>query len=86
MILTDVPAVEIDHGTPHARPIGRTSVAELRARAFPPGSMGPKVDAVCRFVTATGGLAAIGRLDDAPRLLAGSAGTVIEPDRSTGHP
>ena len=30
-------------------------------------------------LTVTGGLAAIGRLTDAPLLLAGNAGTVIEP-------
>ncbi|MDA8316256.1 MAG: carbamate kinase [Actinomycetota bacterium] len=84
VILTDVPAVEIDHGTPLARPIGRTTVAELRALPFAPGSMGPKVEAACRFVTATGGLAAIGQLGDAPGLLAGSAGTVVEPVGSAG--
>jgi carbamate kinase len=35
--------------------------------------MGPKVQAACRFVEATGGIAAIGRLDDAARLLDGRA-------------
>jgi hypothetical protein len=28
VILTEVPAVEVDHGTPRARPIGRTTVVE----------------------------------------------------------
>jgi carbamate kinase len=83
VILTDVPAVEIDHGTPKARPIGRTTVAELRALRFAPGSMGPKVEAACRFVTATGGLAAIGQLSDARGLLAGEVGTVVEPAGGT---
>ncbi len=77
VILTDVAAVEVDHGTPQARPIGRTSVAELRALPFAPGSMGPKVEAACRFVAATGGFAAIGRLVDVSRLLTGNAGTVV---------
>ena len=36
-------------------------------------------DAVCRFVEHTGGLAAIGALDDAAALLAGKAGTVVTP-------
>ena len=35
--------------------------------------MGPKVDAVCRFVELTGGMAAIGSLDDAAAILAGRA-------------
>jgi carbamate kinase len=79
LILTDVPAVEAGHGAPGARPIGHTTVSELRSLSFPAGSMGPKVDAVCRFVAATGGFAAIGRLEDAELLLAGKAGTVVMP-------
>lgn len=77
LILTDVAAVEIDHGTPRARPIGRTTVAELRSLSFPAGSMGPKVEAVCRFVQATGRTADIGRLDDVEAILAGTAGTIV---------
>ena len=43
--------------------------AELRKRDFPAGSMGPKIEAVCRFTEATGKPAAIGRLADAEALL-----------------
>ncbi len=43
--------------------------------------MGPKVEAVCRFVEKTGGMAAIGRLDDAAALLDGTAGTIVVPER-----
>jgi carbamate kinase len=39
--------------------------------------MGPKAEAACRFVERTGGLAAIGALSDAARVLAGEAGTRI---------
>jgi carbamate kinase len=77
LILTDVPAVEDDYGTPDARPIHCVTTSELRARTFPAGSMGPKVEAACRFADATGGMAAIGRLDDAQALLAGQTGTII---------
>jgi carbamate kinase len=42
--------------------------------------MGPKIDAVCRYVTATGKPAAIGQLADAQALLAQQAGTVVVPD------
>ena len=77
LLLTDVAAVQDGYGTPQARPIRRATPAELRARAFPAGSMGPKVEAVCRFVDATGKSAAIGRLGDAQALLAGQAGTLI---------
>ena len=39
--------------------------------------MRPKVGAAIEFVRRTGKSAAISRLDDAPALLAGTAGTVI---------
>ena len=42
--------------------------------------MGPKVEAVCRFVELTGGVAAIGRLEDATKIIAGDAGTIVTPD------
>jgi len=76
LLLTDVDGVEDEFGTPHARPIRRATVGELRARTFPAGSMGPKVEAACRFAEATGGIAAIGRLRDAGALLDGQAGTM----------
>ena len=40
--------------------------------------MGPKVDAACRFVRATGKRAAIGELSQLSRILAGEAGTTID--------
>lgn len=42
--------------------------------------MGPKVDAACRFATATGRPTAIGALADLGRLLEGTAGTTIAVD------
>ena len=80
VILTDVDAVEDGYGTPQARPIRHTTPRDLRARAFPAGSMAPKAEAACRFVEATGGMAAIGRLSDAEALLDGKAGTIITAD------
>jgi carbamate kinase len=77
LLLTDTEAVQDGYGTPQARAIRRATPAELRARTFPAGSMGPKVDAACRFVEATGKLAAIGQLADAQALLAGTAGTIV---------
>jgi carbamate kinase len=79
LILTDVDGVEVGFGTPHAEPIGHTTVSALRAVSFPPGSMGPKVDAACRFVEATGRRAMIGKLADAAELLDGTRGTIIGP-------
>jgi carbamate kinase len=49
----------------------------LLAEALDADMLGPKVEAVCRFVELTGGTAAIGSLRDA--ILAGKAGTVVTP-------
>ena len=79
LVLTDVDGVEDGFGTPEATLLGRVTVAELRARSFPRGSMGPKVDAACRFVEATGRPAMIGKLEDAVDLLDGTRGTFVGP-------
>jgi carbamate kinase len=84
MVLTDVPNVVRNYGTPEAEPISRITPGALRREIFPAGSMGPKVDAVCRFVELTGDMAAIGRLQDAEAIMAGDAGTVITPGGNYG--
>jgi len=84
VILTDVANVETGFGTDAAHPIGRTTPAALRALKFPAGSMGPKVEAACRFVEATGKPAMIGRMDDAAGLVRGTQGTVVEPVSQQG--
>ena len=86
MILTDVPAVMADFGTKDQREINRASPASMRDGGFPAGSMGPKVEAACRFVELTGDTAAIGRLEDAQSIIAGEAGTVITPGGDYGGP
>jgi len=80
MVLTDVPNVMRDFGTPDQQPVLRATPGGLRALDFPAGSMGPKVDAACRFVELTGGVAAIGTLDDAAAILRGEAGTIVTPN------
>ncbi|HXQ18365.1 MAG TPA: carbamate kinase [Acidimicrobiales bacterium] len=80
LLLTDVAAVELGFGTEEAHPIHRCHPAALRSLQFAAGSMGPKVDAACRFVEATGRPAMIGRLGDAAGLLDGTKGTRIERD------
>ncbi len=85
LILTDVANVSLNFGMPEEEPIGRTTPSVLREQDFPAGSMGPKVEAACRFVERTGAMAGIGRLEDAERILAGTAGTILTPagDRSS---
>ncbi len=77
VMLTDVDAVRLDWGTESERLLGRTSADELRHHQFADGSMGPKVEAACRFVEAGGGRAAIGALADAQRVVRGAAGTQV---------
>lgn len=77
LLLTDVPAVEVSWGAPGARPLGEVTSAELRGLDFEPGSMGPKVEAACRFVEATGAMAGIGALGDAAAILRGERGTRV---------
>lgn len=79
LVLTDVGAVMRDFGTPDQAPITRETPIGLRALDLPKGSMGPKVEAVCRFVELTGGIGIIGALDDVSSLIAGTAGTVVTP-------
>ncbi|MFA1548017.1 carbamate kinase [Actinomadura chokoriensis] len=82
VIATDVEGAMTGFGTPRARPLHRTTAAELAALAaaghFAGGSMGPKVEAARRFVASGGrraAIASLARLGDAAR---GEAGTVVE--------
>ncbi len=86
LILTDVPAVLDKYGTPDQQPITRATPQSLRDLGFPAGSMGPKVEAVCRFVELTGDTAAIGRLEDATQIVSGTAGTIVTPGGDYGGP
>ena len=78
LLLTDVDAVYTNWGGPTAQPLHRASPEQLRHFSFAPGSMAPKVEAVCRFVEQTGGIAGIGQLGDAAAILAGQAGTLVQ--------
>ncbi|MGH3588462.1 MAG: carbamate kinase [Pseudonocardia sp.] len=81
VIATDVENAIIGFGTPDAEPIGRISVESLRALAaeghFASGSMGPKVDAACRFVEAGGQYAVITNLENIVGAASGTSGTVV---------
>ncbi len=80
LLLTDVPAVQLEWGTPEARTIHRATPQELRGHAFAAETMGSKIEAACRFVEQTGGTAAIGALHDAAQILDGNAGTIVRRD------
>jgi carbamate kinase len=77
IMLTDVAHVEREWGSPTAAPIEFTTPAELRRLTFAAGSMGPKVEAACRFAERTGGEAVIGSLADLAAVARGVAGTRV---------
>jgi carbamate kinase len=76
LLLTDVAAVYTGFGTDEAEALQWLSPEEARALQMPAGSMGPKIGAACTFAD-QGGIASIGRLSDALKLLNGTAGTRI---------
>jgi len=79
VMATDVDGVYDGWGTPEQRKLDRVTPAELRARPFAAGSMGPKVEAAARFVETTGKRAAIGSLDEIEQIVEGRAGTTVAP-------
>jgi carbamate kinase len=79
VMATDVDGVYDGWGTPEQRKLDRVTPAELRARPFAAGSMGPKVEAASRFVETTGKRAAIGALDEIEQIVEGRAGTTVAP-------
>ena len=87
LMLTDVPAVVRDWGTPDAVAISSITPDALDTMTFAPGSMGPKIDAASAFVRAGGTLVGIGTLQDARAILEGRAGTLIRAaSAATGTP
>ena len=79
LILTDVDGVYTDFGTKRARRLDSVTAEELRAHAaaghFAPGSMGPKAEAVLRFIEAGGAHAVVTLPEHIEPALAGREGT-----------
>jgi carbamate kinase len=81
VICSDVRGASINWGTDKEEVLGKVSLAEMRKHVedgqFPPGSMGPKVDAIMQFVEETGNRGVICHLADIVGALAGEVGTEI---------
>ncbi|MGE5676138.1 MAG: carbamate kinase [Mycobacterium leprae] len=82
-ILTDVPKVALRYKQPDQLLLDKVDVATMRSHQkaghFKAGSMGPKVEAVLRFVESTGHVGVIAALNQATAAIAGDAGTRIVP-------
>jgi carbamate kinase len=80
-ILTDVDRVALAYGTPEQRFLDHMTLDEAKTYMelghFPPGSMGPKVLAVIRFLEAGGKRAVIAAIGESAAALAGKAGTTV---------
>lgn len=83
LILTNVARVKRDFGTDHERELpilGLEEARELLSQGqFPPGSMGPKIQAAVDFVAATGRRVVITDIGNVNGAVDGSAGTAIVP-------
>lgn len=81
IILTAVPQVLVDYGKPTERPLGAVTLEQLEALhaegQFPPGSMGPKIEAAMQFLNNGGRRALITNPDSLPQAIEGRAGTHI---------
>jgi carbamate kinase len=81
IMLTQVPMVAENFGRPNQRWLRRMPLAKaqemMASNQFPPGSMGPKVQASMNFVEATGKDVLITDEDSLKRALEGRAGTFL---------
>lgn len=81
VIATDVPGVALHFGGPDERWLRTLTVSEARrhldAGEFPPGSMGPKVEACCQYLLQGGKRALITAVDAIEQAVAGASGTEL---------
>lgn len=82
-IVTDVPEVYLDYEKDTRRPLRRISLGELKKIAsesqFPPGSMGPKIEAAITFLEHGGEKVTITSIEQVDAALEGNRGTEIHP-------
>ena len=73
----------IDYGKPAQRDVDRMTIAEaekhLAEGQFPPGSMGPKIEAAVQFVRNTGKQVLITDVEHLRDAIEGREGTLVVP-------
>jgi carbamate kinase len=84
IILTNIDKVYLDYGMLTQRPLDKMTLSQARKYLdqgqFPPGSMGPKIDAAISFLENGGERVIIAPLEKELEALRGEAGTWILPD------
>jgi carbamate kinase len=87
LIATDVEGVALDYGGPDQRFLRKMTLAEAtqyrKEGHFPPGSMGPKIEAAVQFIKKRGKRAVIASIEAIESAVAGTAGTEIVGDVNT---
>jgi len=82
LILTDVDKVALNYGKPNQKELDIITIDEakkyLAEGYFPPGNMGPKIEACIRFVESGGEKAIITSLEHSMYALDGKSGTIIK--------
>jgi carbamate kinase len=83
VILTGVDKVSLNYSKPDQKNLDHLTIAEAeyfyKAGQFPPGSMGPKIEAAIDFLKSGGKRVVIGSIEKAYEAVTGKAGTIIEP-------
>jgi len=81
VIASDIKGAAINWGQPNQKMLRKVTPDEVKQFVneghFPPGSMGPKVEAVLQFAETTGKRGIICHLEDIEKAIAGAAGTEI---------
>jgi carbamate kinase len=87
LISTSVDQVALNYGTATEQPLERMSLEQsrryLREGHFPPGSMGPKIEAAIRYLDRGGRMVIITSPERIPEAMQGMAGTRITPTLET---
>lgn len=85
VIITGVPCAYKNFGTTKAEPLRAVTPDQVRALAsaghFPPGSMGPKMEAAARFADRPGRRAIVCDVHSLEAALRGEAGTIVALER-----
>ena len=83
-ILTSVEGVAVNYGKENEKMLGQVSLSEIKKYYeeghFPPGSMGPKIQAAIRFLENGGHMVTISSLEKGREAIHGNAGTRITAD------
>jgi carbamate kinase len=83
-ILTSVDKVALHYGKPDQQDLDEVTLAQVKQYFqeghFPPGSMGPKIEAAIQFLESGGRMVVIASLENARQAVHGQAGTRIVPE------